>query len=86
MLPAAVGSSAADLPCAFLRSKQQSTDVLDLLRLSAFFCNAALTAQLCSHLAGQLSGMEEEAVLEVGAGCMVAEDVQGAGRRLWPCP
>lgn len=40
---------------------------MELLRLGAFFSNAALTSQLSSHLAGQLAGMPEEAVLEVGA-------------------
>lgn len=49
---------------------------MELLRLGAFFSNAALVAQLCAWLASQLPSLDEEMVLEVS--------LAGAGE-LWFC-
>lgn len=38
---------------------------MELLRLGAFFSNAALVAQLCAWLGGQMAGLPEETLLEV---------------------
>ncbi len=43
----------------------QTADAVELLRLGAFFSNAALVAQLCAWLGGQMAGLPEETVLEV---------------------
>lgn len=43
----------------------QTADAVELLRLGAFFSNAALVSQLCAWLGGQMAGLPEEAVLEV---------------------
>ena len=43
----------------------QTADAVELLRLGAFFSNAALVSQLCAWLASQLPGLDEEMVLEV---------------------
>ncbi|KAI7837633.1 hypothetical protein COHA_008557 [Chlorella ohadii] len=42
-----------------------TADAVELLRLGAFFSNAALVAQLCAWLASQLPSLDEEMVLEV---------------------
>ncbi|KAI7837632.1 hypothetical protein COHA_008556 [Chlorella ohadii] len=42
-----------------------TADAVELLRLGAFFSNAALVAQLCAWLGGQMAGLPEETVLEV---------------------
>ena len=44
---------------------RQAADAVELLRLSAFFSNSALSSQLAAHLGAQLGAMPEEAVLEV---------------------
>ena len=55
----------------------QMADAVELLRLGSFFSNAALVAQLCGHLAGQMAGLPEETVLEVGRG--KGASVEGRG-------
>ena len=57
---------------------------MELLRLAAFFSNTALTAQLCAWLGGQLAGLSEKAVVEVGA---VAMPGRGAAEHAtWQLP
>ena len=43
----------------------QTADAVELLRLGAFFSNAALVTQLGTWLGSQMAGLPEETVLEV---------------------